>query len=179
MATRIRRTAAQAAATARLVALNAARRTTAIARRGGTAIATASRAAAPIAKRAGRKVAQTGFSVAKAITVGQARVAPGLAGGYLHAKVERNQRKAHADKVQLGKGNGPLIQDPTYRLLAEAAVVAGAMTMTSNPMARELLAGMAGSIGAHYEIYASKDGSNPVDDYLAQVKAGKDGITVS
>jgi len=178
MATKIRRSPAQLAATARLVAANAARRGGAIAKRAGTRAITVIRQSAPTVKRAGKKAAQTGFNVARAITVGQSRVAPGLVGGYLHAKLERNQRKAHADKIQTGKGNGPLVQDPTYRLAAEAAAIAVGMTMTSNPMARELLAGMAGSIGAHYELYASKDGSNPVDGYIDAVKAGKDGISV-
>lgn len=177
MATRIRRTARQAAATARLVALNAARRSTALARRGGAAIATAARTAAPVAKRAGRRVAQTGFSVAKSITVGQSRVAPGLAGGYAHAWLEEKQREAHAKAIQSGKESGAVIKDPIYRLAAEAAAVAVGMTMTSNPMLREAMAGAAGSIGAHYKLYTSKSGMNPVDDYAAQVKAGKDGVS--
>ena len=171
------RTAAQRAATARLVALNAARRGAAIARRGASAVSRTARAAAPVAKRAARRTAAVGFSIAKSITVGQSRVLPGIGGGMAHAWIEERQREAHAKAIQSGKESGAIIKDPIYRLAAEAAAVAVGMTMTTNPMLREAMAGAAGSIGAHYRLYTSKTGNNPVDGYADAVKAGKDGIT--
>lgn len=180
-----RRSVAQRAATARLLASNVARRAGgAIATRTRTVIQRVRSAPRTIVRtvRAPRRARRAGLALARgggAVAIAQARILPGLVGGYIVGKIERNQRKAHADAVTAkAKGEtakGALIADPTNRLLAEAAALALIASRTGG-MVREIAVGAAGAVGCLYEMYTSKDGSNPVDGYTDLVKSGNAGV---
>lgn len=176
-----RRTVAQRAATARLVAANAARRA-------GTAIATrASRAGAAVertrvvtvvAPRGSRRrrVAVAGLRAAGVIGIAQARMVPGALAGFLVAKLERGQRQKWAAKVATATtATKPgTLEDPQNRLLAEFFGLALIASRTAG-IVREAAVGAAGALGVLYEMYTAKDG-NPVDDYRTAVLRGDSGI---
>lgn len=109
-----------------------------------------------------------------ALTIAQLRIAPAAVGGYLIAKVERNQRLAHAEKVN-GKGKGAFIENPQTRILAELGLIAFAASRVQG-YAREALCGAAGALGAIYETYSADLAGNPVDRYLVDVRSGGAGI---
>jgi len=175
-----RRTVRQRAATTALVARNTARRAggtirrtygraRSVARRGATRIVEISRS--PRVRRAGRAA----LNVATAQGIAQAKILPGLVGGYAIGALEQNQRKAHAKMVADKSGSGALIKDPMYRLLAEAAALAFLASKTSG-FVRDAAIGASGGVGALYQLYTIKDGSTPTDDYINVVKSGGEGI---
>jgi len=180
------RTAAQKAATAKLVALNAARRT-------GTAITVVRERGASVARRAstaregltyvaqrrrGRGRVSAGLiSGGTAISIAQAKGVPGAVGGYAHAAFERYQRQQAAAEVnKLPGAKGALIKDPTQRLIAEFAGLAIIASKTQG-FVRDAAIGAMGSVGAHYYLYTHD--ASPVDGYIDNLKKGGDGITVA
>lgn len=177
-----RRTAAQKAATARMLASRA-----------GTAVATRTRtvvrrvASAPRtiiqtvrAPRRGRRAAAAIVRGGSAMAIAQARILPGMVGGYIVAKVERDQRMKAANTAGGNQGSKPLIADPVNRLLAEGVALALIASRTQG-MVREVAVGAAGAVGALYELYTAKPdangkGYNPVDGYADEVRGGGTGV---
>lgn len=182
-----RRTVKHRAATAALVALNRARSVAApvVSRARSSRVGqSAARVVQVVAPRGSRRRRAIGGLVrgGSAMAIAQARILPSLIGGYIAGKVERDQRVKHATKVKSeGKAGGALIENPTTRLLAQAAVAAFAASRTQG-MVREAICGYAGGIGTLYEMYASPEkdkagySSNPMDNYIGSVKAGEAGI---
>lgn len=89
-----------------------------------------------------RRVAAAAVRGAGFMAVAQAKIVPAAAGGYVVAKLERNQRVSEK----------PMIKDHRNRLLAELAILAVARTKTSGLMTAAIDGG-AGAIGALYEAY--------------------------
>lgn len=179
-----KRSAKQIAATARLMAANAARRAGAIVVQAAAPVGSrrrraASRIATVVAGSAGsrrRRIGARAVGAAGAMAIAQVRILPSAVGGYGIAKVERWQRNQHAKGIgSAAKKSGALIESPTTRLLAGLVGLAFVASRTQG-MAKEAACGAAGGIGALYEIYSNTDGTNPDDSFLVKVAAGGDGI---
>lgn len=174
-----RRTVRQRAASVALVAGNAARRAGGAVRRvGRSAVAPAVRVIERRLPRGTRRrrVASAIVSGGSTVALAQARILPGAVGGYLAGKVERSQRKAHGAMINKGAtSGGALIANPIWRLAAQLAASAFAASRL-NGLAKEVVVGYAGGIGALYEIYSANDTFNPSDDYLSQVAQGMPGV---
>lgn len=156
---------------AKAVAMTVARQASSAGRAVGRQVITVMRS--PRARAVGRRA----VGAVSAQAIAQAKIAPGMLGGYVVARVERAQRKAHSEGVAKdgGKGkSGALIVNPTTRLAVMAGVLAYGASKTTG-MIRDAIIGASGAIGALYEMYSASDTMNPADDFLKKIAAGESG----
>lgn len=166
-------------------------KTRAVARRASSAVARTARRAGSAAgrtivkvvrservRRVARRTGEIAKSSASITAMAQARGIPAIAGGFLVAKAEEYFRLKVAEKLAKGEKLG-FLDDPVNRLAAEAFAIAFLTTSKMAGTMRQIVGksaeGALGAIAAFYQLYTSKKG-NPDDDYVNEIKAGRDGI---
>lgn len=131
-----------------------------------------------LVRRVARRTGEVAGSSASITAMAQARGIPAIAGGFLVAKAEEYFRLKVAEKIAKGEKLG-FLDNPVNRLAAEAFAIAFLTTSKMAGTLRQIVGksaeGALGAIAAFYQLYTAKKG-NPDDDYVNEIKGGRDGI---